>query len=94
MEGYVNFMVGLCVILPDSSYETFFSGYDQSTSTASIAAVFKGTHTADLEGFPPHTDKAVSANYVYYLRFNEAGKIEHMIKIWNDAHTMAEAGWV
>eukprot|EP00040_Diaphanoeca_grandis_P000430 m.15420 g.15420 ORF g.15420 m.15420 type:complete len:160 (-) comp10566_c1_seq1:41-520(-) len=94
VEGYTSFMVGIMVVMPGSSYDLKFQGYDAERKAACFYAIYNGTNTADCDGFPPHTGKTIASDYAYNLEFNDAGKIKSMVKIWNDAYCMAEAGWM
>ena len=81
-------------IAPDAKWEIQFEGYDAKRSRALFFAVITATHTNDMEGFPPATNKGTVSDYAYSLTFNKAGKISNMTKIWNDQFSMVEFGWV
>jgi predicted ester cyclase len=92
LEGYTEWMKGLFTPIPNGSYELRSFAVDHDRNSALAFAVFSGTHTG--EGGPvPATGKSVSADYVYAMEF-DGDRIRHMTKIWNDGHTLAQAGWV
>ena len=65
---------------------------DEPRSNVIAYGVFRGTHTGDGGPVPP-TGKAVAADYVYVMDF-DGDKIRHMTKIWNDAHSLRQLGWM
>jgi steroid delta-isomerase-like uncharacterized protein len=92
LEGYTEWMKGLFGPVPDGRYELRAFGVDQERGSVSAYAVFRGTHTGEGGPVPP-TGKAVEADYVYVMEF-EDGKIRHMTKIWNDAVSLRQLGWM
>ena len=64
---------------------------DEERSCVSAYAVFHGTQTGPGGPVEP-TGNSVEADYVYVMKF-EDGRIKHMTKIWNDVHTLQQAGW-
>ena len=58
---------------------------------ATVAAVFRGTHTGDAGNGAP-TGESVATDYAYVMEF-DGGKIRHMNKIWNDGHALRQLGW-
>lgn len=92
LEGYCNWMQGLLGIMPDGRYDLKGFGWDAERNVAVGYAVFHGTHTG--EGGPvPATGKSTASDYVYSIEMNDAGKVSHMVKIWNDGHALQELGW-
>lgn len=91
LQGYVEWMAGLFTPIPDGSYEIKGFAVDEARGVALAFAVFSGTQTGEGGPVPP-TGRTAAADYVYAMRF-EGGKIIHMTKIWNDAHTMRSLGW-
>lgn len=91
VEGYTEWMKGLFGPIPDGRYELKAFAADPERNCVVAFAVFHGTHTGEGGPVPP-TGKSVAVEYVYAMEF-DAGKIRHMTKIWNDAHTMRQAGW-
>ena len=51
-----------------------------------------GTHTGAGGPVPP-TGKQVEADYVYVMAF-DGDRIRHMTKIWNDAVSLKQLGWM
>ncbi|NIP14982.1 MAG: nuclear transport factor 2 family protein, partial [Pseudomonadales bacterium] len=46
------------------------------------------------EGGPvPPTGKSIAADYVYVMDF-DGDRIRHMTKIWNDAVSLQQLGWM
>ena len=91
LEAYTNWMQGLLTPIPDGNYELRSFGVDEERNNVSAYAVFRGTHTG--EGGPvPATGKSVEADYVYVMQF-DGDKIRHMTKVWNDVHSLTQAGW-
>lgn len=91
VEGYTEWMKGLLVPIPDGHYEMTSFAEDAERGNVIGAAVFHGTHTVDAGTGAP-TGKTVAADYVYVMDF-EGGKISHMVKIWNDVHSLKQLGW-
>jgi predicted ester cyclase len=90
LAAYCDWMKGLLVPIPDGHYELKSMAIDNDRQIALAYAVFHGTHT--VEGPVPPTGKTVAADYVYSMEFQD-GKIRHMTKIWNDAHSLKQLGW-
>lgn len=90
VEGYAEWMKNLLVPIPNGRYELLAFAVDEDRSTAVAAAIFHGTHTVDA-GSPP-TGKTAAADYCYVMQF-KGDKISHMIKIWNDGHSLRALGW-
>jgi predicted ester cyclase len=91
LEAYTEWMKGLLTPLPDGSYELRSFAVDEARSHVVAFAVFRGTHTAEGGPVPP-TGRSVAAEYVYVMEF-DGGRIRHMTKIWNDAHSLKQLGW-
>ena len=91
LEAYAEWMKGLLVPLPDGRYELKGFAADSERSVVLAFAVFHGTHTGDGGPVPP-TGQSAAADYVYSMEFAD-GKITHMTKIWNDAHSLKALGW-
>lgn len=91
LEAYTEWMKGLLVPLPDGHYELKGFAVDPERDVVLASAVFHGTHTADGGPVPP-TGNKVAADYVYAMEF-AGGKVTHMTKIWNDAHSLKALGW-
>ena len=91
LEGYVEWMKGLLVPVPDGHYELKGFAVDEDRQTALAAAVFHGTHSVDAGTGSP-TGKSVAADYCYVMQF-DGDKISHMTKIWNDGHSLRQLGW-
>lgn len=91
LEGYAEWMKGLLGPLPDGRYELKGFAADDDNDVVLAFAVFHGTHTAAGGPVEP-TGKSVAADYVYAIAFR-SGKITHMTKIWNDAHSLKALGW-
>ena len=92
LEGYAEWMKGLFTPVPDGRYELRSFAVDEVRNNVSAFAVFHGTHTGEGGPVPP-TGKSVSADYVYVMEF-EGDRIRHMTKIWNDAVSLQQLGWV
>jgi steroid delta-isomerase-like uncharacterized protein len=92
VEGYTNWMKGLFTPVPDGRYELRSFAVDEQRQNVSAYAVFHGTHTGQGGPVPP-TGRRVAADYVYVMQF-EGGKIKHLTKIWNDAHSLTQLGWM
>ena len=92
LEGYADWMKGLFGPCPDGSYELRSFAVDEDRGNVSAYAVFRGTHTGEGGPVPP-TGQRVEADYVYVMDF-DGGRIKHMTKIWNDAHSLQQLGWM
>jgi predicted ester cyclase len=92
LEGYTDWMKGLFTPVPDGRYELRAFGVDDERSSVTAFGVFRGTHTGDGGPVPP-TGKSVEADYVYVMEFDD-GRIRHMTKIWNDAISLRQIGWI
>lgn len=71
------------VRLDRRSYKIKCAAFDASRSTASVMAVFTGTHKATPEGapMPPPTGKSTVSDYSYMFRLNADGKVDQMTKV-------------
>jgi predicted ester cyclase len=92
LRAYTDWMQGLFTPVPDGRYELRSLAVDEDRKHVLAYAVFHGTHTGPGGPTPP-TGKSVAADYVYVMEF-EGGRIRHMTKIWNDAISMKQMGWV
>ena len=83
-------------VMPGTYYSDLVSAYDEDANTAIFAAVIHGKHTNTPEGapLPPPTQKSFSLDYCYRIHFNDEGKIDNMIKIWNFEHAKKDLGWI
>ena len=92
LEGYTDWMKGMFTPLPDGSYELRSFAVDDERNTVVAYAVFRATHTGEGGPVPP-TGKRVEADYVYVMVF-DGDRIRHMTKIWNDAFSLQQLGWM
>jgi ketosteroid isomerase-like protein len=91
LESYCGWMRDLITPVPDANYELKFFAADESRSTVTAVAVFRGTHTGP-GGPVPATGNSFAADYAYYMEF-DGGRIKHMTKIWNDTISLQQLGW-
>jgi predicted ester cyclase len=92
LQGYTDWMKGLFTPVPDGSYEVRGFAVDEDRNSVIAYAVFRGTHTGEGGPVPP-TGKRVEADYVYAMTF-DGDRIRHMTKIWNDAFSLRQLGWM
>lgn len=91
VAAYADWMKGLLVPVPNGRYEIKSFGVDEERGNVVVAAVFHGTHTVDAGTGAP-TGETVAADYAYVIDF-EGDKVSHMVKIWNDLHSLKQLGW-
>ena len=92
LEAYTEWMKGLLTLLPDGRAEVGSFAVDEARNKVLVYGVFSGTHTGEGGPVPP-TGLSARADYVYDMEF-DGDKIRHMTKIWNDAFTLQQLGWV
>ena len=92
LESYTEWMKGLLTPVPDGRYELRSFAVDEERNNVSAFAVFQGTHTGEGGPVPP-TGNSVAADYVYVMDF-DGDRIRHMTKIWNDAISLQQLGWM
>ena len=92
VEAYTDWMKGLFTPIPDARYEIRSFAVDEKRNNVAAYGVFRGTHTGPGGPVPP-TGNKVEADYVYVMDF-DGGKIRHMTKIWNDAVSLQQLGWM
>ncbi|MGQ0733153.1 MAG: ester cyclase [Acidobacteriota bacterium] len=92
LQSYTEWMKGLFTPCPDGRYELRAFAVDEGRKSVVAYGVFKGTHTGEGGPVPP-TGKQVEADYVYVMQF-EGDRIRHMTKIWNDAVSLKQLGWM
>jgi predicted ester cyclase len=92
VQSYTDWMKGLFTPVPDGRYELRSLAVDEQRNNVSAYAVFHGTHTGQGGPVAP-TGRHVAADYVYVMQFDGA-KIKHLTKIWNDAHSLKQLGWM
>ena len=92
LEAYTDWMKGLFTPCPDGSYEIRSFAVDEQRNNVTAFGIFRGTHTGPGGPVPP-TGKRVEADYVYVMDF-DGGKIRRMTKIWNDAISLKQLGWM
>lgn len=57
-------------------------------------ATFTGTHSKDGGPVKPSDPpKKTTCDYTYIINFNKEGKIDHMIKIWDQLTAFLHWGW-
>ncbi|MGE0552214.1 MAG: ester cyclase [Gemmatimonadales bacterium] len=92
LAAYTDWMKGMFTPVPDGSYELKSFAVDTDRNKVMAFGVFSGTHTGEGGPTPP-TGKKVAADYVYVMEF-DGDKIKHMTKIWNDAFSLQQLGWM
>lgn len=93
VSAYCDWMAGLgSGPLAGGSYRLHASGWDEANRTALFFATYSATHKGEGGPVPP-TGRSVAAHYVYALRMNPEGKVEHMTKVWHSGWTMKALGW-
>lgn len=92
LRAYTDWMKGMFTPIPDGAYEIRSFAVDDDRGNVIVYGVFRGTHTGDGGPLPP-TGKKVEADYVYVMEF-EGDRIRHMTKIWNDADSLKQLGWM
>jgi predicted ester cyclase len=91
LKDYTEWMKGLLTPIPDLTYDIAAFATDEARNAVSVYGVVHGTQTGPGGPVPP-TGNAVTADYVYVMRF-DGDKIRHMTKIWNDGYTLKQLGW-
>ena len=92
LQAYTEWMKGLFTPVPDGSYEVKSFAVDEDRQSVTAYGIFRGTHTGEGGPVPP-TGKKVEADYVYVMEF-DGDKIRRMTKIWNDAVSLKQLGWM
>lgn len=92
VEAYTNWMKGMYTPMPDARYEVKSFAVDEQRHNVAAFGVFRATHSAAGGPVAP-TGKTVEADYVYVMEF-DGDQIKHMTKIWNDAHSLKQLGWM
>jgi steroid delta-isomerase-like uncharacterized protein len=92
VQGYTDWMKGLFTPVPDGRYELRSFAVDEARNNVTAYAVFHGTHTGTGGPVPP-SGRQVAADYVYVMQF-DGGRIRHLTKIWNDAFSLKQLGWM
>eukprot|EP00466_Bigelowiella_natans_P017618 jgi/Bigna1/91546/estExt_fgenesh1_pg.C_1050031 len=93
LQGYAGFMQGANAAMPGCTFEIVSSAYDKKRNNAQITSVFKGTHSKEVKGFPPVTNKSTVSDYTYVMFFDEDQKIKKILKVWNAHYSAGELGW-
>lgn len=94
VKEYVDAMAGLgTVTLAGSSFQIHTSSFDKENNTAMIFATFTGTHVGEGGPISP-TNKTTNSHYVFVIKMNSEGKVEHITKIWNSSWAFRELGWM
>lgn len=92
VEAYTNWMKGMYTPMPNARYEVKSFAVDERRNNVAAFGVFRATHTGSGGPVPP-TGKTLEADYVYVMEF-EGAQIKHMTKIWNDAFSLKQLGWM
>jgi predicted ester cyclase len=92
LQAYTDWMKGLFTPVPDGKYEVRSFAVDEGRQNVAAYGIFSGTHTGEGGPVPP-TGKRVAADYVYVMQF-DGDRISHMTKIWNDAYSLKQLGWM
>eukprot|EP00937_MAST-01D_sp_MAST-1D-sp2_P003800 g3800.t1 len=96
LEEYVGWMAMMAnSVMPGSKNTDVSIAWDGTNSIVTIFATFHGTHTQTPGGapLPPPTNQSTVSDFVYKLHFDEQGKIDSLVKVWNSDWAMAELGW-
>lgn len=94
VEDYTHWMAGLGKgPLAGCTYRVHAAGWDEAARTAVFFATLDATHTGEGGPVPP-TGKSVSADYMYALRMDADGRVEHMSKVWNAPWSLRALGWM
>jgi len=91
IAAYADWMQVLLGPIPDGRYALTAFARDDARATVVASAIFHGSHAGEGGPMPP-TGNALSADYVYVMKF-DGDKIRHMTKIWNDGHSLKQLGW-
>ena len=91
LQAYTDWMKGMFSPLPDAKYEVRSFAVDEKRNNVAAYGVFRGTNTGP--GPVPPTGKRIEADYVYVMSF-DGDRIRHMTKIWNDAYSLKQLGWM
>ncbi|HEX6213894.1 MAG TPA: ester cyclase, partial [Vicinamibacterales bacterium] len=83
---------GMYTPMPNARYEVKSFAVDERRNNVAAFGVFRATHSGPGGPVPP-TGKTLEADYVYVMEFDD-GQIKHMTKIWNDAHSLQQLGWI
>jgi len=92
VEAYTEWMKGMFTPVPNGRYQLRSFAVDEERNSVMAFAVFHGTHTGEGGPVPP-TGKSVAADYVYVMEFEES-RIRHLTKVWNDAISLQQLGWM
>lgn len=93
VEGYAQWVIGFgTVIAPGATYDTHAFAWDDERNVAVFVATYNARHTGEGGPVPP-TNKEAHSEYVYTLFMNDDGKVERVVKIWNDGWAMKQLGW-
>ena len=58
-------------------------------NVVAVEILVEGTHTGEFLGVPA-TDKKIEIHVVWFIDFNEEGKIERVIDYWNERRFIAQ----
>ncbi len=59
------------------------------SNVVAVEILVEGTHTGEFLGIPA-TDKKIEIHVVWFIDFNEEGKIERVIDYWNERRFIAQ----
>lgn len=92
LAAYAEFLKSVHTFMPDFGFEVRSLGVDEERGRVLLHYGLWGTHTG--EGGPqPPTGKRFVSESVLVFEFDD-DRIRHVTKLWNDADTMRQAGWV
>ncbi|MCE9686172.1 ester cyclase [Shewanella sp. AS16] len=92
LQAYTEWTKNILTPIPDGHYELRCFAEDKERHCVIAYAVFHGTQTGPGGPGEP-TGNTIAADYVYAMQF-EGNLIRHMTKIWNDAVSLQQLGWV
>ena len=81
-------------MMPDAQDTDWTVAANEEKSEVLVFATWAGTHTVgDNPAGGGPSGKSTSTHFVYKLHFDGAGKIDSLVKVWNDTWCLNELGW-
>lgn len=93
VEAYCEQVAGaFATTFKGSTYRLLASAYDADSTTAFFHGLSCARHTGEGGPVPP-TQREAEIPFIYVMKMNAEGKLEHLEKVYDEASGRRQLGW-